>query len=116
MGLELEIHAFRSTNRNLDSSINSLLTKEFYSVKELQDDYDITFVTNPTHLHFNTIKFMVNKSKHMFIEKPIFESRNYDLSELELNENNIYHVATPLRFTNIIKNLKKFWFMKISIV
>lgn len=107
LNIELEIHAFRNKNKKLDRDIESLLSQEIFLERNLHDDYDITFITNPTHLHFNSIKLMANKTKHMFIEKPIFEKCDYKISELGLNDNNVYRVATPLRFTNVIKTLKK---------
>ena len=35
----------------------------------------------------------------MFIEKPVFDSLDYDVDRIGLNKNNIYYVACPLRYT-----------------
>lgn len=102
---EIEVHAFRSTNRRLDANIEHLIDKEIYLEDNLHDDYDIAFITNPTFLHFNSIKLMATKANHMYIEKPIFENCHYRMEELGLTENGVYHVAAPLRFTKLIEKL-----------
>lgn len=105
--INLEIHAFRSGNRELSENINSYINKSIFDKESLDNDYDIIFITNPTNLHYETIELMVNKTKHMFIEKPIFDSIDFSLENLKLRENNIYYVACPLRYSNIISYLKE---------
>ena len=46
------------------------------------------------------------KSNYFFIEKPIFESCDYDWKELEINEKNSY-VACPMRHSGVYKKLKE---------
>ncbi|NBJ68073.1 MULTISPECIES: Gfo/Idh/MocA family oxidoreductase [Clostridia] len=102
---DMEVHAFRNTNRRLDANVEQLIDKEIYLEENLHDDYDIAFITNPTFLHFHSIKLMATKANHLFIEKPIFEDCHYRIEELGLTENGVYHVAAPLRFTKVIEKL-----------
>lgn len=105
--LDLEIHAFRKTKKPLDTDIKNLIDYEFFNEIDLHADYDIAFITNPTNLHFNSIKLMENRAKNMFIEKPIFDDREYDIGKLNLEPTGIYYVAGPLKFSPVIQNLKQ---------
>lgn len=105
--INTEIHAFRNTNNLLDDDIKKLLDKEIFIENDIEDDYDIVFINNPTSMHYDTIKFMSNKCRNMFIEKPIFDKVCYDLDELNLREDGVYYVASPLRFSNVVKYLKE---------
>lgn len=104
--INMEIHALRKTQKPLEDDIKNLITCEFFDEKDLDVDYDISFITNPTNLHFSSIMFMKNKSKHMFIEKPIFDSSEYDINHLKLGEEGIYYVAGPLKYTRVVQRLK----------
>lgn len=68
--------------------------------------YDVAFITNPTNLHFKILEQLKGKSKFYFIEKPIFESCDYDWKSLGINEKNAY-VACPLRHSEVYKKLKE---------
>ena len=105
--IKTEIHAFRNTNNNVDDNIKKLLDKEIFEENKIDNDYDIVFINNPTSMHYKTIEFMADKCKNMFIEKPIFDKVSYDLDELKLKEKGIYYVASPLRYSNVIKYLKE---------
>lgn len=95
----------RSSSRQLDESISKYVNNSYFDIADADRDYDITFVTNPTSAHYQTMKQMVDRTKHMFIEKPAFDDFGYDLSML--NENSIYYVACPLRYSNVISYLKE---------
>lgn len=104
--IEYQIEALRSSNSSLPERFSEIISRQYYDVEELPDDYDAIFVTNPTVFHYETIKKTINKTKHMFIEKPIFDSLDYKLSALPLKEDSIYYVACPLRHKNIFKYVK----------
>ena len=70
-------------------------------------DYDVIFITNPTNLHYATLKGMHCHGRHFFIEKPVFETGKEDIAGLKLRGDSIYYVACPLRYTNVIQHLKK---------
>lgn len=101
--IDFEIHAYRSSNK---LSGIEILDREIFELNTVDDDYDIVFVTNPTSKHYETIKYMVNKTEHMFIEKPIFDDVDYDLKRINFGKG-IYYIAAPLRYSSVIKKLKK---------
>lgn len=105
--IELEVHALRSTNRKLENEIEEIVSKVINSVDELDNDYDVVFITNPTALHYESIKLFSNKAKNMFIEKPLFHSTEFNLNDLKLNSEGIYYIAAPMRYTNVISALKE---------
>ena len=102
-----QIDALRSIDKELDAEIKDILQHQFHKVEELPDDYDVIFITNPTSLHFDTIHKVIKKTRHMFIEKPVFDKCCYNLDQLSINKNNVYYVACPLRHKMIVKYLKE---------
>lgn len=107
-GENFQIDAFRSSGSIVEEEIGRLLTTEYYHMDDLPDDYDIIFVTNPTGLHYQTIESCIDKTRHMFIEKPIFDSLKYRIEDLDLKEGSVYYVACPLRYTKTIRWLKDY--------
>lgn len=105
--IKSNIHAYRSSNSELDAEIKKYINREIFTVDELDDDYDIIFITNPTHLHYDVIKLMSNKTKNMFIEKPVFDKIYYNIEELNLSNTSVYYVAAPLRYSKVIRYLKE---------
>jgi predicted dehydrogenase len=106
-GLPFCIDALRSSNKELSQTVGFIINQAYYSIEDLPNDYDIIFITNPTHQHYGSIKSVASKTKHMFIEKPLFESCNYDLNALHRKTDGVYYVACPLRYSPVIKYLKK---------
>ncbi|OKP85818.1 oxidoreductase [Paenibacillus helianthi] len=96
----------RDFNNELSDDIKSMVNNIYTDYSNVPDDYDVIFITNPTHLHFDTIKSYVPKTKHMFIEKPVFSDTAPSVQELMLNEKGIYYVACPLRYTDVIQYVK----------
>ena len=105
--IEYQIDALRYRHNILQEDIREIINHEYYGFDDLPDDYDIIFVTNPTSCHYDTIKRVAIKTRHMFIEKPIFDSLSYNLNELPLKSDGIYYVACPLRHKSIFKYVKK---------
>jgi predicted dehydrogenase len=93
-------------NAELQEDVRKNVDNIFIKKDDLKSDYDITFIVNPTALHYETMHYMANRTKHMFIEKPIFEKENYDIGELNLNSESTYYVAAPLRFSGILEIIK----------
>lgn len=104
--LEFKIDALRNNKLNILAEYNSLLKDIYYDINELQNDYDIIFITNPTFLHYDMITNLLDKTKHLFIEKPLFDKTTYDLTNLSLKQSGIYYVACPLRYHPVIKYMK----------
>jgi predicted dehydrogenase len=105
--LELTIHSFRSSERKIDATIESLINKQIHDRNDLEF-YDLIFITNPTVFHYEEIKNNIKNCHSMFIEKPLFNSIKYDLSGLNLKKDSIYYVACPLRYTPVVEYLKTF--------
>ena len=104
---EFTIDWIRSDPHKFLDAKTQQLINEVFSYDEVSDDYDVIFIANPTHLHFKTIKKYASKTKHMFIEKPIFDDINAPLDKLALNDDGVYYVACPLRYTGVIQHIKK---------
>lgn len=103
-----EIDLIRSgKGRATDPDLERLVTRTVYSYTEAADDYDAVFIANPTHRHYDTVKQFVSKTRHMFIEKPVFDDSSLSVEDLKLKDGNIYYVACPLRYTHVIDYLKK---------
>ncbi len=100
---DIEVDALRSSKRRLGDDIAALLHGEIFSADDLSGEYDLCFITGPTHLHHANISQTLPFVKNFFVEKPIFE-RAYDLSFL--SEKTVY-VAAPLRHTTLFLTLQK---------
>lgn len=107
LNINLEIHALRKTERVLEDEIYNLISKQMTDESMLDNDYDIVFITNPTSMHYDTMKAMAGKTKNMFIEKPVFDGKEYCAKALKLNQDGVYYVAGPLRFSAVIQKLKE---------
>jgi predicted dehydrogenase len=92
--------------RDLDSKTMQMINQIYYSYNAVPADYDVIFVTNPTFLHFEAIQQLAGKTKHMFIEKPVFNRTDINLETLGLKTDGIYYVACPLRYTDVIQFIK----------
>ncbi len=92
--------------KELDTKTKRFTNEVFYSYDNVPKDYDVIFITNPTYLHYETIKKYSPKTKHMFIEKPVFDKTDILIEELSLKNDSIYYVACPLRYTSVIQYIK----------
>ena len=107
MGDDIQIDVLRSGNGNsIDEEFAANISRVVFSDEELDEHYDALFITNPTSKHYETLKRHINRSNHFFIEKPVFETGEEDISGL-INEPKVFYVACPLRYTNVIQYLKK---------
>ena len=106
-GYSYTIDLIRTGNGQvLDEGVSSRIHQIYYGSQQIPDDYDVIFVTNPTHLHYETVKFFAPKTSHMFIEKPVFDKFDLSVEELSLKNDGVYYVACPLRYTGVIQYLK----------
>lgn len=87
--------------------LNKKINKVIPLFDELNEYYDVIFITNPTDMHYETIKRYVNSTKHMFIEKPIFHRTDLSIKKLHLKGDSHYYVACPLRYKKVIQYLKE---------
>lgn len=109
--IELRIDLLRSSSKKIDDRLNSYIAEQFFSIEDLKKKYDAIFITNPTFLHYQTIKDTTEMANYFFVEKPVFDRCDkWDIVEKLHKCDRIknYYVACPLRYTQIIKDLKKF--------
>ena len=108
-GDSFTIDAYRnSNNKEIPQEVRHLITNEFFLPCELSQEivYDIVFVTNPTSKHWETIQRFQKNTKSFFIEKPIFDSTEIDISSLEKNRTVTSYVACPLRYNPVLQYVK----------
>lgn len=103
-----QIDAVRGTEHILPDDIQSNLHRQYSSWEEVSDEYELLFITNPTILHYETLRHLGSKADRIFIEKPVFHDSALDLEPLGLDAEKIYYVACPLRYTSIIQFLRKY--------
>ncbi len=103
--MDYTIDAFRIKGKKIDNEIESSISSIHYSTDTMPDDYDVIFVTNPTIFHYETVKKLIHKTRHMFIEKPVFE-KYQEIHSLGLGAG-VYYVACPLRHKKVIRYMKE---------
>jgi len=103
--MDFTVDAFRVKERKLDSVTDGIISKVYHSYEELPDDYDVIFITNPTIFHYEAINRLAGKTKHMFIEKPVFD-RPRDIKSMNLSMDGVYYVACPLRHKKVMAYIK----------
>ena len=100
----VQVDVFRRTESiPLSQEIQNIISNCYTSIEEMDKDYDVIFITNPTEKHRDTLLMFQNHTKAFFVEKPVF-SCSGDLSEFK--KDLIYYVACPLRYTEIIQYVK----------
>jgi predicted dehydrogenase len=103
-----KIDAVRHDTRSeIDAEISGFISGVYSYEDELENDYDIIFITNPTAQHYPAVKKYSRHTAAMFIEKPVFDRADYDIPGLDLKNDGVYYVACPLRYTNVIKYISE---------
>lgn len=107
VGKDFVVDAVRKKKTALPDNIGQLLSTVYTDIEDAPCDYDVIYITNPTSMHYDTIKAAAKHTRHMFIEKPVFQFPVEDISELGLKEEGQYYVAAPLRYGPVISKLKE---------
>jgi len=101
------LFAYRTTKKQT----NVLNIEEVYTIEDIKKiKPDIAFITNPTALHIQSIRYAASLNLHLFIEKPLCDilSRElYDILRLIKKKNLITYIACQLRFHPVIQYLKR---------
>lgn len=99
--LNIDLVRHKKNSEGIDS-VNNI----YYKSINKNDKYDIIFITNPTALHYETLKNNIKNAKLFFIEKPLvcYDDIN-KISNLNISKNKVY-VACPLRYKKIIQYIK----------
>lgn len=103
-GIELDITALRFGEHELPEEVACKVHRQVRNI-EKDEHFDIAFITNPTHLHAITIGELSAQTDAFFIEKPIFEHADYELSKLGLSSEKKAYVAAPMRHTKLYVQL-----------
>ncbi len=108
--VKISAHALRSSKGDTKSAQDETqgLIAAQYTYDEIESlaHYDAIFITNPTSLHYSTMKQLKNKTDAWFIEKPIFDDETLDFNDCVLCGQKAY-VAAPMRFCAPMIELKK---------
>lgn len=106
--IKAEIDVYRHHVGEASEIKKELPISNVYARTDISDkQYDIFFITCPTAMHYEAIKFCSLHARHLFIEKPVFSEVDADMKGLNLKNNAVYYVACPLRYTSVIQYLKK---------
>lgn len=104
--MKSEIHALKSSRGYSLNDSNEDINKILYAFDDLDNDYDCIFITNPTHIHYDTLKCVINKGRYFFLEKPAFDSYKYDISFIDGEMAKRIYVAAPLRYTPVFNEIR----------
>ena len=102
------IDLYRSSMaRELSSDVQALISNQYLYSQNVQREYDIVFVTNPTSLHLETALKFRSYAKSFFIEKPVFESFDLDDRTIARLDEIPSYVACPLRYNPVLQYVKQ---------
>lgn len=104
-GVPVRAWALRSRAQALPEETRALLAGEYPALPQ-QARFDAAFVTNPTSLHFDTLRLLRGRAETLFIEKPIFERTDRALSDCLAPGQKAY-VAAPMRWCGVMLALKR---------
>lgn len=104
-GIPVEAWALRSSGRELPAATQALLAGEVRALSG-QEHFDAAFITNPTSLHFESLRMLRGKADALFIEKPIFDRTEADLEQCLAPGQKAY-VAAPMRWCGVMLALKR---------
>ena len=107
-GSTYSIDLYRS---NLDhpiaEEIQPLVAASYLYSGEVQRDYDMVFITNPTSLHLETaVKFRPH-TKALFIEKPVFDGLDVDEDIIKALDEIPSYQPCPLRYNPVLQYVKQ---------
>lgn len=104
-GIDLSIDAYR---HRINSAVIEGIDHIYYHINQIPNDYDVIFITNPTNLHFSSLKSFHEKGKHFFIEKPAASIEEIEEAQkFRQRKESIYYVACPLRYHAVIQYIKE---------
>lgn len=102
------IDLYRSSmTRELPEDVNALVADQYLCSQEVQREYDMVFITNPTSMHLETAVKFRPFTKAFFIEKPVFSSSDVDEQVIALLDEIPSYVACPLRYNPVLQYVKQ---------
>lgn len=107
-GNAYSIDLYRSSiNNKLPDDIKDLVEHQYLCSQDIQREYDMVFITNPTSLHLDTALKFRSHTKSFFIEKPVFNSFNIDNQTITTLDSIPSYVACPLRYNPVLQYIKQ---------
>lgn len=103
-GRRVEVHAFRSSK---EAPRTEGIDENITEWASLDPPYDLLFITNPTALHYETLRKTAGLAKAFFVEKPLFHSSSLPMDFLDAFKGRTTYVACPMRFHPVIERLKQ---------
>lgn len=102
----VSIYALRSSLKSLGEPG----VIDLYDISELHTiKFDFVIISNPTHLHKETVQALIQYNIPLFIEKPVFDNLHVDKLLEEIEQKGITtYVACNLRFLDCIGFVKEF--------
>lgn len=107
-GIDAIFDAVRIQNLPLPKEADTLIHHTYTSFDDLNKDYDIAFICNPTNLHLITLQTVAPFAQNFFIEKPVFSDFVDFHDNLSFKSGGIQYVACPLRYTAVLQYIKEF--------
>ena len=102
------IDLYRSSmTRELSEDVKELVANQYLCSQDVQREYDIVFITNPTSLHLETAVRFRPFTKAFFIEKPVFDTSDVEESTIALLDEIPSYVACPLRYNPVLQYVKQ---------
>lgn len=107
-GNTYSIDLYRSNiGRPISEEIRPLVTASYLYSLDVQKDYDMVFITNPTSLHLEAaVKFRPH-AKALFIEKPVFNGFDVDENVINTLDEIPSYVACPLHYNPVLQYVKQ---------
>lgn len=109
-GDSCKVDLYRSSlGRPLADELQPLVSNTYLYADEMPTDrqYDVVFVTNPTSMHYETVKRFAAHTKSFFIEKPVFDSTEVDEKIFEIIKHIPSYVACPLHYNAVLQYVKQ---------
>lgn len=102
------IDLYRSSmSRKLSYDVKALVANQYLCSQDVQREYDMVFITNPTSLHLETAVKFRPFTKAFFIEKPVFSSFDVEEQTIALLDEIPSYVACPLRYNPVLQYVKQ---------
>lgn len=102
------IDLYRSSmTRELSEEVKELVANQYLCSQDVQREYDMVFITNPTSLHLETAVKFRPYAKAFFIEKPVFSISDVEESTIAFLDEIPSYVACPLRYNPVLQYVKQ---------
>ena len=107
-GNTFSIDLYRSSiDRPIAEEILSFVDESYLYSGEVQRDYDMVFITNPTSLHLEAALKFRSYTKSLFMEKPVFNGYEIDDAIIKKLDEIPSYVACPLHYNPVLQYVKQ---------